>query len=98
MAANMMTVQCDANGCKWSKPEHADNMKVWHNAACPACGHSPVVSDADMEILAGLKALRDMGLAKIGTGEKLDVPAIDIRVNTRSLRRGAAPGQGEKNG
>jgi hypothetical protein len=84
---NTLTIQCDAEGCGWSKLEHTDHLKQWHNAPCPSCGHAPVLSDEDMIVVAPFIGLRDLGMAAIGEGAKLDKPGVDVLINTRALRK-----------
>lgn len=85
-ADNILTVQCDAKGCGWSAKEVADDVSKWHRAKCPKCGHAPVVSDDDLAVLAVMLGLRDLGLATIGKGGKLDKPHVEVKFNTRNLR------------
>lgn len=86
-----MKVCCDAPGCGWEKEEHVAQMQQWHNAACPACGHSPVLSDQDMTLLDAMVSMRDLGWLAIGSEAKLDKPSICVTVNTGPLRKGSTP-------
>lgn len=86
MKKDTIIVQCDARGCGWQLNEKVDNAKRWHNAACPDCGHKPVISDDDLALLKGLLSLRDMGLAYIGGKKKPDAPHLDIKWDSSGLR------------
>lgn len=90
MKKNHIAVCCDAKGCGWSLNEKIDDAKKWHNAACPSCGHSPVLNDEDIELISGMVALRDLGLAHVGGTRSLKVPHLDIHFDTSGLRLDAA--------
>lgn len=85
-AENHMTVRCDADGCGWQKEEHVAEMEKWHNAACPACGHTPILSDHDIETIGLIVGLRDLGALKIGQESKTEKPSVLVVIDTAGMR------------
>ncbi len=56
----------------------------FHNKACAKCGHSPLISDQDMEVIKLMDAMVDSGLATYDTTDPR-VRAV-VKVDTAVLR------------
>lgn len=77
-----IAIKCDRLGCDWQERIRLKDATKWHNAACPKCGHAPVLSDDDMAILTVVG-----GLVATGQAALADEGATDcIRVDTACLR------------
>jgi hypothetical protein len=68
-------VLCDNKGCDWR--ESVEDVAAYHNAACPKCGHAPVVSDEEMQALEAYAEMCGLGLFK---NLPVDAPAAPGRV------------------
>lgn len=44
-------VVCDNPTCTWEQSEKRENLKLWHNKACPVCGQGPIISDKDLAMI-----------------------------------------------
>ncbi len=85
---NEIIVRCDGAGCDWEQPVMIDQAAQYHGASCPKCGHAPILSDADAELIAGILALRDAGMATVGAAaEPPPGPCLNVHFDTRGLRR-----------
>ena len=83
-AVKSSEIKCDS--CDWKKRVEWEEVPKWHNAECPSCGKSPIVSDDDLQtwqMLNGLLYLQ-AGLYPDGLDEK---KTANVRVDTAPMRK-----------
>lgn len=73
------TIHCDECG-----HEFPGNVQEWHNKPCPKCGAGVLVTDADIAVWSGLRALVDLSNALFPNATKADT--VHVRINTAPLR------------
>ena len=77
------TIHCD--GCGYEMQAHIPD---YHGKACEKCGHTPINSDSEMEVLNSLQILYDMGIAfNPEDSEARKQPHVTVRFNTANLNR-----------
>lgn len=80
----MSTIKCDR--CSWTKELPFKDIADWHNVKCPSCEDSVIISDEDMAVISGIKAMKKLGLIKL-VGEKgfEKAKGLKVTIDTASL-------------